>query len=171
MKNIIIVALILGFIGVVVLLDIPGVQEVLGLKKQIENQKKVLEEKQNLINTVEGLRSEYENNKETLDKLDYIVPGKQEIPNLIVQIEAIAAKGGLVLGEMRFKTEEKSSEKYNTLIIELSLSGDYASFEKFLSTIEENIRLMDVESITFTSAESEGASLFNFGVIFNAYYQ
>lgn len=173
-KNIIVIILILGFIGIVVLLDIPKVQNIFDLRNQIENQKKTLEKNQYLIGVVEKLRESYEINKETLNKLEYIVPGEQEVPNLIVQLEAIAAKGGLILGEIGFPTEDKNTvtnQDYKSSTININLTGNYASFERFLSAIEENIRLMDVESITFTPAESEGVSLFNFEVVFKVYYQ
>jgi len=172
-KNIIIIVLILGFIGIVVLLDIPKVQSIFDLKNQIKEQQKALEGKQYIIGIVEKLRDTYENNKENLNKLEYIMPGEQEIPNLIVQLEAIAAKGGLILGEIGFRAEDKNvatNQDYKSLTVNINLVGDYAAFERFLSTIEENIRLMDVESINFI-VQSETTSLFNFNVVFKVYYQ
>ncbi|MBU4284964.1 type 4a pilus biogenesis protein PilO [Patescibacteria group bacterium] len=172
-KNIIIIVLILGFIGIVVLLDIPKVQGIFDLKNQIKEQRKVLEGKQYLISIVEKLRDTYENNKENLNKLEYIMPGEQEVPNLIVQLEVIAVKGGLILGEIGFKVEDKNAETnqdYKSLTVNINLVGDYAAFERFLSAVEENIRLMDVESINFI-VQSETASLFNFNVVFKVYYQ
>jgi Tfp pilus assembly protein PilO len=184
-KNIIIIVLILSFIGVVVLLDIPMVQGIFDLKNQIKEQQKSLEEKQNLISIVEKLRDTYESNKETLNKLEYIIPGNQEIPNLIVQMEAIAVKGGLILKEINFTTEEKSNTKnqeagsgekqiagdYKSLTVDANLTGDYAAFERFLNTVEENIRLIDIESIIFATESETEISLFNFNLIFKVYYQ
>lgn len=172
-KNIIVIILILGFIGVVVLLDIPKVQGIFDLKNQIENQQKVLEEKQYLVGIVEKLRDAYDSNKETLNKLEYIVPKEQEVPNLIVQLETIAVKGGLVLREVGFTAEKKDAttqENYESLIVNMNLTGDYAALGRFLSAVEENIRLMDVKSITFTT-QSEAASIFNFNVVFKVYYR
>lgn len=66
------------------------------------------------------------------------------------------------------------------LAVDLSLTGSQSSFNTFLSTIEENLRIMDVETIGFagkssgssseSSASSESASQ-DFKVSLNTYYR
>lgn len=190
-KNIIIGILILAFIAAVVLLDIPKVQSVLDLRKRVENEKNLLTEKQEFITRIENLESSYQANEDVLKKLDYIIANGPDVPNLIVQLEALVAEGGMSLSNVNFSiTEEKiGSEKakevraggeakpeqalkgYNSVIIDIKIGGDYLGFKNFLQAVEENMRLIDIESITFTPKEIGGAGGFEFNVILQAYYQ
>ena len=190
-KNIIIGILILAFIGAVVFLDIPKVQSVLNLRKEVKNEKELLKEKQEFITRIENLESSYLANESVLKKLDYIMADGPDIPNLIVQLEALAIVGGMSPSNLNFSvTEEKiGSEKakevrgggevkpeqaykgYNLVTIDIKMSGDYLGFKNFLQAVEENMRLMDIESITFAPKEIGGAGGFEFNVILQAYYQ
>lgn len=141
-RNIIIIIIILGFIAVVVFLDIPGVQSVLARRKEIKNQQQVLLDKQDLLLRVEKLTRLYEENKENVEKTDYILPSSEEIPNLIVQMEALAFEQGLVLGKVAFETsaeqgitpegEQKTTQDYETMNINLELMGTYDGLKVFL---------------------------------------
>lgn len=189
-KNIIIIILILGFIASVVLLDVPKAQSVLNLRQQIKTQEGKLAEKRDLMNIVEKLTASYKEKQDVLGKLDYIMPSNQDVPNLIVQLEAIANQGGVILQDVNItvgesqKGESKATEvrtgetqtgtstsAYRFLVVDLKLLGDYPAFKNFLQALEENIRLMDIESITFMSKTESATPLFEFEVVLKTYYQ
>lgn len=185
LKNIIILILILGFIAIVVFLDMPEIQGILDLRKNIKNEKEMFLEKQETLAKVEKLGEDYKADEENLKKVNYILPSNKDIPNLIVQLEALAFEGGLILENFDLSTtEEKAVSKaaeirtqeeiqvknYQTLVIDLKLIGDYSGLKSFLRAIEENIRLMDIESITL-SPQSEESLLFDFEIIIKTYYQ
>ncbi len=186
-RNIIILILILAFIGIAVFLDIPKVQEVLSLRKEIQNQEEIFLEKQILLAKVEKLQKTYEENKESLEKTDYILPSDQDIPNLIVQLESLALEAGLILEEIEFLTEEEGFEDkarrarkteegtvakdYQTINVTLNLIGSYSSFRELLRLIEENMRLMDVSFINFSVENTELGSFFEFSLRLMTYYQ
>lgn len=187
-KNIIILILILAFIAAVIFLDLPKIQKVLGLRKQIEEQKEVFSEKQILSAKIEKLTKDYEENEEDLKKVSYILPSGQDIANLIVQLEALALDGGLILEKIEFfvpdepavskagelrQQEGAVAKDYQSLTINLKLIGDYLAFNSFLRAVEENIRLMDISSIDFsTQSMAEGEILFfNFNLKLDTYYQ
>ena len=186
-KTIVIIILGLGFVAVVIFLDVPGVESVLAKRKEIENQKQVLIDKQDLLARVEKLTKLYEENKDNVEKTNFILPSSEEIPNLLVQLEALAFEQGLVLGKVDLSTAKKEEpaqgiegqqrviQDYETMIINIGLTGTYEGLKSFLKATEENIRLMDVDSINFGSApqaeEYEGPQMFNFNIIINAYYQ
>lgn len=185
-KNIIILVLVLGFIAIVVFLDLPEAQEVLVLRKDIENQKEEFLDKQILLAKVEKLQKSYEENKESLEKTDYILPSDEDIPNLIVQFESLALEAGLILEEVSFSTKEGAGGKartareiekgaiakdYQTMTASLKLIGTYSGIKGFLRLIEENMRLMDVDSVDFSLEETELGSFFNFDLSLTTYYQ
>ncbi len=185
-KNLIILVLILILIAVVVFLDVPKVQEILALREQISEQKEAFSEKQALLLKIEELKSGYEENKESLEKVSYILPAEQDIPNLIVQLEALAFENGLVLESINLSSSEKTSsgmaeevresqqgttsQDYQILTANLKVIGDYSGFKNFLKAVENNIRLMDVVSLNF-SGESGGLGLFRFDITLKTYYQ
>ena len=185
LKNIIILILILGFIAIVIFLDMPEIQGILDLRKNIKNEKELFLEKQDISAKVEKLREDYKANEENIKKVNYILPSDKDIPNLIVQLEALAFEGGMILENFDLSTteervvsraaevrtqEEVQIKDYQILVIDLKLIGDYSGLKRFLEAIEENMRLMDIESITL-SPQSEGALLFDFEIIIKTYYQ
>jgi len=186
-RNIIILILVLAFIGIVVFLDIPKVQEVLSLRKEIQNQEEIFLEKQILLAKVEKLQKTYEENRESLEKTDYILPFDQDIPNLIVQLESLALEAGLILEEIDFSTEEEEFEDkarrarkieegtvvkdYQTMNVTLNLIGGYSGFREFLRLIEENMRLMDISFVSFSVENTELGSFFEFNLRLRTYYQ
>jgi Tfp pilus assembly protein PilO len=187
-RDIILIVLILAFIGVVIFLDVPGVQGVLQLRKDIEMQKQILLDKQDFLATVKELSGAYKKNKENIDKINFILPLKEDIPNLLVQVEALVLEQGLVLDklEVNTPTEEATGRvidprdlsagqgtantKYKTLTIDLAFTGDYSALKNFLKATEENMRLIDIDSIGI-SPESEASGIFKFILSLKTYYQ
>lgn len=188
-KNLIILILILIFIGIIVLLDLPKFQDILGLKKEIETQKKEFSENQARLDRVEKLAQSYEENKENLKKISYILPPSEDIPNLIVQLEALALEGGLVLENIKFKMPQEEgtssraeaerirqeegavSKEYQTLTVNLKLIGTYLAFKNFLKAVEDNIRLIDIVSIGFSPESKEESRILKIDLDINTYYQ
>lgn len=186
-KNIIILILILAFIGIVVFLDVPKIQGILGLRKEIKNQEEIFLEKQILLAKVEKLQKTYEENRESLEKTSYILPSDQDIPNLIVQLESLALESGLILEGINFSTEGESlkdkatsarktetgtiAKDYQTMTVALELMGSYSGFKAFLQSIEENMRLMDVSSVDFSVENTEFGSFSDFSLRLRTYYQ
>lgn len=184
-KNIVVIILLLGFVGIVIFLDVPRVQEILDLRRKVESQEQALLQKEELMAKVERLKDKYEDNEESLKKVNYILPSEKKIPSLIVQIEAMTLEAGLILEKIEFSvaSQDKTTKvrtpaqenigDYKTLRIDLDLIGDYLAFKNFLELIEENIRLMDIDSINFSPNYSEEGELllFDFNTTLITYYQ
>jgi len=189
-KNLIFIVITLGLIASIIFLDVPIVQGVLNMRKEITNKQETLIKKEALIKTIEKLIDKYKNSEGVLKKLDDILPGDSDVPNLIVQIEAIAKESGMSMSDVGIAVsdqteaskaeavrsggsanQEKVSVDYQAVAIDLRMSGDYAALKRFLQAVEENMRLMDIESITFSTKSREGAgSTFEFEVVLNTYY-
>jgi Tfp pilus assembly protein PilO len=185
-RDIILIILILIFAAMVILLDIPGVQGVLQTRKEIETQKQVLLDDQDFLATVKELSQAYRANRENIDKIDLILPTKEDIPNLIVQVESLVFEQGLILDKLEVATpteqtgtinpedvrvkKETSTAKYQTLTISLGFTGDYSALKNFLKATEENMRLIDIDSIS-VSPESESIGIFKFDLSLKTYYQ
>jgi len=190
-KKFVPIILILIFAAIVVFLNVPGVQKILDTRKQIDSRKQALIEEQELIVKVENLVKLYEDNKESVDKINYIIPSGEDIPNLIVQLEALAFEQGLVLGKIEMTPretgqerggdtqQEKPAEGYKALTINISVMGTYTAIKNYLLAVEENMRLMDINSLNFSSKSgaeegeeiSPETQIFDFNLTMTTYYQ
>jgi len=187
-KSIIIIILIAIFVGIILLLDWPGVKDILSIQEEINHYSNLIEEKRELVSKTEQLKQAYDSKQEDIKKVYYVLPKEKQIPELIVQFEALASGNGLILEDLSIqkkkraqetkkeeeqKTREAVLQEVETLKISLKVTGTYLSFESFLKTLESNVRIMDIQSIDFTSKESkEEESLFlNFDVELEAYYR
>lgn len=175
-KNLFFLLLILGFIAIVVFFDIPAVQDVLNLRKAVIEQNKILQDKQEFLIKLEKLIKNYEDNKQYAEKISYVLPSGEEIPNLIIQLEALGVEGGMAIEQIEFSSVDEqvtagSLENYKTMTINLKTSGDYYSFKNFIAAVEKNMRLMDIEKINFIPLSSENSQLFNFEITLKTYYQ
>jgi len=120
---------------------------------------------------VEKLLTDYQNLQRTSSTLmEDILPLEQEIPNLILQLDALTRQSGLILSSFSLSepvsrgTEVQSEdsmvegEKEATgslarLNISLILKGgDYQALKRLVTAIESNLRLFDIISLTFNPA-------------------
>lgn len=190
-KTIVIVVSIFIFVAILFFLDLPAYNQFTSFREEIKSNKEFLQEKEELVAKVSQLKQVYESRKNEFDKVYYTLPLGEDIPNLIVQLEALAAENGLLLKSITFVKKPKavfvpaeeegvqgqaavSAEKnYKTVSIALSTIGSYQAFSSFLEALELNVRLMDIKSIGFLSPEkgTEGSSIFTFSISLETYYQ
>ncbi len=187
-KNIIIIILILGFIAIIVFLNVPNVQKILAKRTEIDNQRQNLLDKQELLKTVEKLATLYEENKESIEMTVMVLPASEDIPNLIVQFEALAFEQGLILEKIDLSTLQKeqvteesgqptATKGLKKMSASINLMGTYPAFKNFTKAAEENMRLMDINYIKFSSKATQDESgedvfgMFDFSVTLNIYYK
>ncbi len=203
-RDIILIILILILVGVTVFIDTPAVRGILQTRKSIDTQKEILADTQLFLARVRELTKIYSENKENIDKIDFIFPPKEDVPNLIVQVESLVIGEGLMLDKLEItpQTEEESTgirpvsaagagdeeavsagplrkttleKKYKTLMINLGFTGSYPAFKNFLNATQENMRLIDIESINISPGSKTGeggtAGVFTFDLILKTYYQ
>jgi len=174
-KKVIIGILALGCIASIAFLDVPIVGNVLKIKEDVKTGQDLLTAKNDFIKKVEKLVEQYNGNEDIFKKLDVIFPDNQDVPNMIIQLEALANASGVILQDVTFIKEEKtegSSSDYGVIKIDMKIDGSYEAFKNFLTAVENNMRLSDVDSISFqTTTDSKGTSIFNFNVVLKTYYQ
>lgn len=106
-----------------------------------------------------------------IQKLKLILPQGKDIPGLLVQFQALATKNNLLLSSLNFNdaTGDNDKAKIKTISISVELFGgsqnSYTEIKNFISSIETNLRLFDVDSVFF-SPDSANYSL----TIFTYYY-
>jgi len=128
------------------------------------------------INDLESLAAQVESqNSRSMELLRQILPTQANVPELIAQLDALTKKSGFFIGNLGITEsmggfDKKASTSATTqgtnlrlLNITLTLSGgDYASFKVLLDNIEKNVRLLDVNSVSFSTNEgTSGGYLLN----------
>lgn len=189
-RSIIILIFILAFIAILLLLDLPLYNKITSLREEIKKYEEFLKEKEEILVKVNQLKQVYDSRKSEMNRVFYVLPIEKDLPNLIVQFEALASENGLILEKINFIKQQTTTRRvaaedaelgaaetlepqkdYKTLEVSLSLSGNYQSFQSFLEALELNIRLMDIKSISFKTQKTEAGAGFTFDINLQVYYQ
>ena len=111
--------------------------------------------------------------KADLDGIKTLLPDSVDNIRLIIQLDSLATKNGLsTLRSVDYKSDSitaqsgateapsdapvQSGKSYGEFTVSFQTSGQYKNFLAFLSDLEQNLRLVDVTSVDFTAASSEG---------------
>jgi len=139
----------------------------------LEEKNRALEEKNNYYLKLETLSNRIDAYKEELDKINSALPAEPSLPVLFDFMQKTSMENGLILGDISSSKGAISSLRSggNTGIEKVSLSiflsGSYSAFKNFLSAIYKNSRLIEVDSVSFSSP-TEG-ELFDFNLSLETY--
>lgn len=130
--------------------------EALDNAKALENERDKLTAKYNAINP------------ENLTRIKKLLPENVDNIRLILEIEQIAMPYGMVLKDVKYNTAEKAEtgdddtvitnrlvkqepKDYGVFDLEFSTSGSYNDFINFTKDLENNLRIVDISSVAFSS--------------------
>jgi hypothetical protein len=117
----------------------------------IETQNKYNYIKYDQLKKIRELRKDLESiSSEDLVKLNQILPDNKNIEDLIINFENIANKANLQINSVGIDNniENDDNQKVNKINISLNLkTNDVEKVKEFLTNIEKNIRLEDVNSL------------------------
>ncbi len=108
-----------------------------------------------------------------LARLEELLPKSEHIGTLLVNVEKLSGDSGVSLKQIDIQssTREESAytppreagegpggapspvRGYTTLPLSFSVNGSYNAFRSFLGAVEKNLRLIDVETISFNASE------------------
>lgn len=111
-------------------------EEELKLKKQKLDDLRTLSE--NFVKAEEDLRI-----------LELSMPKEEQIPEILVQIEAMVGEAGLTIGDVN----PKKNEKEKKVEVTLSVGGEYANIINLMGLLQENIRPVSISEINLSKGE------------------
>ncbi len=136
-----------------------------------------------LTKKLEELKKKYNSLTDEADKIAQAITPKEDLPGLLIQLESLSSRNGLILASVVFNTADEKSDKKNKnvsavaapagakiLAIDLNLNGSQKSLGAFLRAIETNLRIMDVSAINFGERDANISAGQDFRVLLNAYY-
>jgi len=157
---------------------LPVFSKVSGLRGELKIWQAKLEDTQALSRKLESLKNKYNTMTDEAERVSQSIPKGEDLPGLLVQLEQLASQAGLILNSVNFTVPEVKKTKAPALTtqsgtssvspaavstkkneakklsVEVSLSGTQDSLKYFLSSVEENLRIMDVMSFGLTSKGS-----------------
>lgn len=140
--------------------------ELTATEEALVKQKKYLTELQKIKDSYESLGDE------GLTKLNLALPFKRDLPNLLVELEAISLKNNLAITSLNINKEtagESEKETMNDVVaglgklnITLNLSpltavvSNYQGIKGVLGDFEQSLRIINVKAINFSAANQQG---------------
>lgn len=113
------------------------------------------------------------------EKLSVSVPEDKDMPNLITELEAVAAKHGMILPSIAVSEgtasaqstgTESASSSSKSVTISIASPGSFENISAFITDLENDIRFMNIKSVSIsTTMDSSGASSMTLALQIEAY--
>ena len=181
----------------------PAYSEAQQIKAQKNSLQIFLDSEKSVVERVQKLINSYEEQGKIQRAVSEVLPTKKDIAGAIVQLYGLAQNNGLSVksfGVSVVQTPQKKSKAADyenqqlsgfetslqkgvgTLSFDIQLGGSYEDLKNFLSALETNIRIFDVEQIgvqpvSATSgtgkpgSTSTQSNLFSYSISVKTYYQ
>ena len=106
-----------------------------------------------------------------LTRIRKMLPDNVDNVRLIMDINSIAAKYGAFIRNVKVNTsedEEKmkiiNKKKYDSVVLEFSISATYEDFLKFIFDLKNSLRLVDIIKLDFSSISDTENYKYNFTI-------
>lgn len=167
MRLILSILMLIASIAGFVVFIVPTYHQVSALRATAADYNQVLQNARTLQEERNKLVTKYNAfDPALLGKLDAMLPTNPENMKLILELNSVAKKYGLSLQNV--KIEDGTNEAQNnaarpagtptnteigTLKIAFSASGPYTGFTQFIRTMEQSLRIVDIDKVTFSALD------------------
>jgi len=151
----------------------PTYKDIRDVSSEIERYDDALNNARDLAGVRDALLLKYNSiTSNDLDRLEKLLPDHVDNVRLILDIDSIAARYGISLQNVSVNIAEEGSDITTSaqrsdgvgeITLGFSIISSYNTFTQFLNDIEDNLRLVDVESVSFDSGDDD-TTLYNFEV-------
>lgn len=163
-------------VGLLILLAIggyffwwPKYQDFGDKKLEVEGKETEIKQKEGYLSRLEVFSDKMSEYSDELAKIDSALPADPSIAALYIFLKTASSENGLILKDTDLgalyssETLVTSEDRIQKMPFSISVSGSYLAFKNFLSVVYRNTRLIEVNSISFSSPE-EGEDLFTFNL-------
>lgn len=166
-------AIIIGLIlllalGIAVIF--PKYQNLNLLQLKVKEKEAELQSEKEYFSNLSEISEKLKKYEESLSKINSALAAEPRLPALFNFLQTAASQNGLVLKKIaptlpsplkEELVEEGWSLEIRETGINLAVAGSYSSFKNFLSTLEKTARMIELESISFSTVEEVGPINFN----------
>jgi Tfp pilus assembly protein PilO len=166
------------------------------LKAEAESYETALQQADELAELRNDLQEQLESiDAQKRDRLEKFLPRNIDTVRLTIEVSSIADTTGIEIEEFSFADTTTSNESsdsensedtgddtssiqsgadYSSVDMTLSATGNYDEFKNFLTRLENNLRLTDIQSVTVDNSENanseSGTNLNNYQVVLRTYW-
>ncbi len=150
----------------------PAYEEVNTLKAQVASYDEALLNSRSLEEERDKLTQKFNSiSSENLDKVKKLIPNSVDNIRLILEIEKLASPYGMVLKDVHYEviskedeaktgtrqagTTKNTNQEYGSWDLEFSTEGSYNDFVNFTKDLEQNLRVVDIVSVQFSSGSTD----------------
>lgn len=168
---ILIVSLILSF-SIIIFLVLPKISNILYLRRVLVSDVSSVGQLGQVLGQFNALKAEYSTLQGKIQTTNSIVPLGTNYPDpvLLQELNDLAQCGGLTLTNFTLTTTSPNSN-YTQVAINENLSGNYASYQQYLSCVENYPRFFEIQSSQFNAGFSSVNDIGKFAVNLVTFYQ
>ncbi len=147
----------------------PAYKDYSALLREQKQKQAEMQTREEYINNLVALDTQLQGSKDKLAKLDAAFPSDEDLPSLYSEVQQLASASGLVLRSITssLSASGTAASQLQTIELNLSLEGSYTAFKEFLLRTQTAWRVLDVQSIAFSSPKT--GTTFNFAIKLYAY--
>ena len=142
----------------------PTYDEVKVLKAEAASYDQALDNSRELQKVRDALLAKYNNFPNSdVDRLEKLLPDAVDNVKLVLDIDHISSKYGMVLRNVRVSEigkDEKAplgpdTRDVGSVILSFAVSSSYDNFVNFIRDLEKSLRLVDLTAITFKASDKD----------------
>ena len=126
---------------------------------------------------LEDLHTRYNGiTEDDLNRIRGFLPTKPQKAEFLIDLDIMATQSAVKASGISF-TEGGSAainslpSSIQALTVRATVEGSYEAFRTFLDTLQKNLRLIDVQNISFSSSGNQTGDKYTFQVELRTYYQ
>ncbi len=158
-KNIIAAIIISVSVYLIWTITLPEYNYTSAIKAEAQRRSDILTKRQNIFQMITNLQNTYQQRYTEFKRLALVVPANKGLPEFVSTIEAMASQSGIIITELKIESGT-GSEVFNIVNFEINATASYDAIFNFLSLLEQNIRLVDVNFLSIGTAPGETTANF-----------
>ena len=166
MRTILSIIMILASVGGFIIYIVPTYKDAQTISQKKTEYLELLDNATKLEKQRNDLLLKYNSIEQSdIARLEKMLPANPDNVKLILEIDALAKTQGLSLqnvkikqstdADLKAKNATKVSPDIGTLTLEFTTVGPYPGYVKFVNILEKNLRIMDVQKISFIAPDDK----------------
>ena len=140
------------------------------LRGELSSKESFFANQQLVIGQVQQLLSQFKTSAQLQQVVSSILPTVNDSVSLMHQFNTIARINGIGVKSLKVGVEPIRPGGLGVAQLTASVFGGYEGFKKFLATLENNVRIMDLVRLGIDPSSSDPNN-YNYSVVINSYYQ
>ncbi len=141
----------------------PSITTAFKLKKSIKEYNEIDQTLAKKIVTLKKVRTVYRDIRPDLKLLDSAIPSEKNEGDILKYLNHLSAKNQVQTSVVQFKNENsttntgtKDDKDLKTLNIVMSVTGGYPQIKYFLKDLNNTLRIIEIEKVSFRPSSHEG---------------